>query len=136
LGICLAAIYQWRKTLLAPIFVHSLFNAMQMIGLLIMMSANANAPMIGVVSEKHADGLRVTVVSENSGAEEAGIQVGDIITEIDGRPVTSRKDLFEITRKCKVGDMVKLKLIRDKTPMNKSVVLGSRDKRNKPTEKP
>jgi len=136
LGVCLAVIYQWRKTLLAPIFVHSGFNLMSMIGLLMMMMAHANTPMIGVSSEEHPDGLRVTMVSEDSGAEKAGIQVGDIITKIDGQAVKSRKDLFTITRTCKVGDMVKLKLIRDKTPMNKSVVLGSRPEPNKPPEKP
>ncbi len=136
LGVCLAVIYQWRKTLLAPIFVHSGFNIMSMIGLLVMMMANANTPMIGVTGQRQDDGLRIMTVSKDSGAEKADIRVGDIITEVDGQPVKSIKDLIQIMRTCKIGDMVQVNLIRDKTPMNKSVVLGSRGEQSKPPEKP
>ncbi|MDP6547056.1 MAG: CPBP family glutamic-type intramembrane protease [Phycisphaerae bacterium] len=126
LGICLTAIYRWRKTLLTPIFVHAGINVISMTGLLLAMMMHARTPEFGISGEPHADGVRITFVFSETGAERAGIQVGDIIIEIDGRPVQSISDVIQVARAHKIGDVVQITLIRDNTTMDMSVVLGAR----------
>lgn len=62
---------------------------------------------------KFQQGILVQKVTDNGGAEDAGIEKGDIITEIDGKKITSFGKLsFAIGSKYP-GDNVKVKLLRD-----------------------
>ncbi|MCR4437065.1 MAG: trypsin-like peptidase domain-containing protein [Clostridiales bacterium] len=58
-------------------------------------------------------GVYVAEVSLMSGAQKAGIQVGDVITKIDGKAVKSKEELDEIKNTHKVGDEVTLEIYRD-----------------------
>lgn len=126
LGICLTGIYLWRKTLLTPMFVHAGINFVSMSVLLLTMLVYARTPVLGIASAPCADGVRITSVDSESGAGRAGVQAGDILTEIDRRPVRSIRDVIEHLQVRKIGDTVQVTLIRDNTTMEKSVVLGAR----------
>ncbi len=53
------------------------------------------------------NGIYVTKVAEGSAAEKAGIQKGDILTEFDGKDVTSMENMQEILKYYKAGKKVK-----------------------------
>ena len=55
-------------------------------------------------------GFYVSKVVEGSGADKANLQIGNIITEIDGNKVTAFSDLTDIIYDKKKGDKVKLKI--------------------------
>ena len=42
------------------------------------------------------------------------IKVGDVITEIDGKTITTKEELTEIKNTHKIGDKIKLKIYRNK----------------------
>ena len=56
------------------------------------------------------NGIYVTKVAEGSAAEKAGIQKGDILTEFDGKEVTSMENMQEILKYYKAGKKVKVKV--------------------------
>jgi Do/DeqQ family serine protease len=62
-------------------------------------------------------GAVVTEVQPKSPAEEAGIKPGDVITAIDGRPVNSDSDLYNIEGITKIGSTLELKVLRDGKPL-------------------
>ena len=53
-------------------------------------------------------GFMITKVEDNSGAEEAGLEVGNIITKIEGKEVTSFNVISNIIKSKDKGDTVKL----------------------------
>jgi regulator of sigma E protease len=59
------------------------------------------------------NGLMVRAVVENSPAEEAGIEPGDIILEVEGQPVHRRGDLSNIVNSVEEGEEVTLLLLRN-----------------------
>lgn len=59
-------------------------------------------------------GVLVTAVEDNSGAELAGIEVNDIITEIDGQTISSMSDIQSINEAHSVGDIIKVTYYRNK----------------------
>ena len=58
------------------------------------------------------DGVLVKEVTENTAAAEAGIEPGDLIVEMDGKPVRNITELINVMKKKKIGDKVKIKLKR------------------------
>ena len=85
---------------------------------------------------KTANGAVLTQVESGSPAGKAGLKVGDVITEIDGQPVSDAGTLqMEVGQK-QPGTAIKLGIMRDGKPMNVSVTLeamGSRDKNDDET---
>ncbi len=63
-------------------------------------------------------------VIENSAAEKAGLQEGDIITEFEGKKVVSFSELAQIIRSKKIGDSVRITYIRDGQQKETSATLG------------
>jgi serine protease Do len=80
---------------------------------------------------KTANGAVVTQVESSSPAGKAGLKVGDVITELDGQPVSDAGTLqMEVGQK-QPGTTIKLGVMRDGKPVNVPVTLeamGSRDK--------
>lgn len=58
------------------------------------------------------EGVAVLTVVEGSGAEEAGIEPGDVIVSAGGEPLRSVEDLFEILRNRNPGDRLELEIVR------------------------
>ena len=67
-------------------------------------------------------GVLVGKVLKGMPAEHAGIQVGDLITAVDGEPVSSAGEIIEALRD-KSGETVVIDLIRDGRPMSFDVEL-------------
>ncbi len=59
-----------------------------------------------------SQGAYVGDVYAGSAAEEAGIQAGDVITELEGRPVRSASELQELVARHRPGDKVRIKFYR------------------------
>ena len=59
------------------------------------------------------DGVLVTTVTDGSAAQRAGIKAGDVITSINGEPVTSRSELVSALRRAD-GEEITIGLVRDK----------------------
>ncbi|MFD8969105.1 S1C family serine protease [Streptomyces sp. NPDC059568] len=100
-------------------------------------TGKATHPVIGVSldMEYAGDGARVgtkaadggpAVTSGGPGAK-AGIQAGDVITEVDGRRVHSGEELIVKIRAHRPGDRLELTLLRGGRERTLTVALGSAD---------
>ena len=58
-------------------------------------------------------GVIVTEIEADSAAEKAGLKVGDVITMLESRRVTSVNDIRNINGLLRVGEQINLKIIRD-----------------------
>ena len=69
------------------------------------------------------EGVYVESVADHSGAKEAGVKAGDIITAVDGKKVASNSELQEMVSRFRPGDKVTLTLLRDKKSETLEVTL-------------
>jgi serine protease Do len=72
-------------------------------------------------------GVIINEVRKDGAAYEAGLKEGDIILSVDGKEVNASNQLQTVIASKHPGDVVTLKLIRDKTMIEKKVKLGARD---------
>ncbi len=72
-----------------------------------------------------SQGLYVAGVVPGGPSDDAGLQVGDIITEINGQPATSADQLAAITITKRQGDTVKLTYVRNGKSTTTTVTLGA-----------
>lgn len=68
--------------------------------------------------------VRVAEVAPKGLAEQAGLKVGDVIQEIDGKKVKSRRELFEVLSQHNPGDKVKVKVLRGKETKELTLTVG------------
>ena len=71
-------------------------------------------------------GVLVANVVPGDPADQAGIQPNDIITEIDGKKVTTSRDLTNLAAKLGVGDAARVTLLRDGRQKTLDVKVGKR----------
>jgi len=126
LGLVLTAVYEWRKTLVTPILVHSGVNFVAAVGTVVMMIINANTPVMGIICDPDATQCVILEVSPNSPADAAGIQTGDIIKSIDRRPIRDFSQLLKTLKIYRPGEAVKVTLDRSGTELEVTVVLRRR----------
>ena len=69
-------------------------------------------------------GAMITEVLEGSPADDAGLKVTDIITEMDGNPVTSIADISGYIAAMKPGDTISLTIVRSGEELEVEVTLG------------
>jgi len=112
IGLALALLYEWRKTLVAPVLMHALVNALAMVIMAQSIAADAAAPRLGVYGETHERGVRLTDVVPDTAAASAGLQVGDVILSVDGERVADLPSLTKAVRKREVGQTVVVEFIR------------------------
>lgn len=72
---------------------------------------------------KTGSGIYIMSVSDNGGAQEAGLRKGDIIKKIDGAPIDSYSDLSAAIGSKRPGDKVSVSFIRNGKENTSSVVL-------------
>jgi putative serine protease PepD len=72
-----------------------------------------------------SQGLFVQAVVPGGPSDDAGLQAGDIITEIDGQPATSTDQLSAITLTKSPGDTVKVTYERDGQEHSTTITLGT-----------
>jgi membrane protease YdiL (CAAX protease family) len=123
IGVCLAVIYDRRRTLLTPIMVHAIQNSIAVVRTAVLMIAAANAPRLGVIGATVERGYQIDAVQPGSTAQEIGLRPGDVITAIDDENVREGESLTSILRQKQIGDKAAIKIIRDNRPSIKEAVL-------------
>ncbi|WP_316748149.1 trypsin-like peptidase domain-containing protein [Streptomyces herbicida] len=98
----------------------------------------ATHPVIGITLDMGytGDGARIgtkgakgsAAVTTGGPGDRAGLRSGDVITEVDGRPVHTGEELIVKTRAHRPGDRLRLTVERDGTHRSVSLVLGSSDR--------
>jgi membrane-associated protease RseP (regulator of RpoE activity) len=92
-------------------------------------SPSSESPaVLGILGLSAPDGRGVTVarVVPDSGADEAGLEPGDLITDFEGTKVTSMEDLTTAMDKFKSGDEVTVTYEREGRSETAEVELGTR----------
>ena len=81
--------------------------------------STSNRVMLGVtvftqsnVSDVLPNGAIVSNVNDNSNAKRGGIQVGDVIVEVNGTMISSSTDLVNFIQNCKENDTLTVKVYR------------------------
>ena len=75
---------------------------------------------------KNAEGVIISDIKKNSPAEKAELKVGDIILEINGEKIQSEETIIGIINDAKAGDVLDLKIYRDKRTFNVNLTLEKR----------
>ncbi|KEI12373.1 peptidase [Clostridium novyi B str. ATCC 27606] len=88
-------------------------------------------PMMGVngrsVVNGNGNGIKGVYISEvikDSSAESAGIKPTDIITELNGKPISNLQDIENILQNHKFGDNIKCKIWRNEKIVELNVILS------------
>jgi S1-C subfamily serine protease len=71
-------------------------------------------------------GLVVVNVEPNGPADRAGVLLGDILVALDGNPVTDPRDVLAALTPEKVGQAIRVRLLRGGQPTDLSVTVGQR----------
>jgi S1-C subfamily serine protease len=74
------------------------------------------------------EALLVVAVTKGGPAESAGIQVGDILTEFDGRAVGSPEELLDLLVAERIGRALPTRVLRGKTLMEVKIAVGERSR--------
>ncbi len=126
IGLLLAAVYEWRKTLLATVLVHGMYNSIAILAIATAVIANAKAPMLGVACSPNVnDRAVVDKVIPGSPAEKSDIRPGDVIIRYNRYGVTDGGQLIRLVRAGKVGDESTVEIIRGEARIRKRVALRS-----------
>lgn len=80
--------------------------------------------LLGVMSEKHEKGAKVTSVTKESGAAKAGLQKDDIITKVNDAIINGSESLYETIGKYKPDDKVTIHYLRDGQEKTTTATLG------------
>jgi serine protease Do len=78
---------------------------------------------LGVPVDK---GAVVQDVTEGSPAENGGLQVGDVVTEFDGKSIATSTELVRAVRAAKAGDKVSFTYYRGDNKRDGKLTVGSR----------
>jgi uncharacterized protein len=111
-SLVIGAVYEWRKTLVATVLLHATVNAIGLVLITWVFAADANAPRLGLYGSAHNGGCLVTQVVPDSAAEKAGLQPGDVVVSVDGKPVADIPGIFQVVRTKSVGDTVAIEFQR------------------------
>lgn len=75
---------------------------------------------------KGTDGVLINQVYADSAADKAGLQVGDIVTEINGKRTTDNRVLLNTIAQYKPGEKISIKVFRKGKEKSFDVTLGDR----------
>lgn len=73
-----------------------------------------------------AEGVIVSEIQRGGPADKAGLKVGDILLEANGRKIGSEDDLYVLLSDARPGETVAFKVFRDKQTLTVTVTLGRR----------
>ena len=105
------------KDMITSIMEHGYVTGKPNVGIL-MNDVNEAAQRYGVPA-----GAEVMAVLEGSGADKGGLQVGDIITAVNGETVESSDALKSAVQDCKAGEQVTFTVYRDGDTLDVTVTL-------------
>ncbi|MEL6122410.1 MAG: S1C family serine protease, partial [Bacteroidota bacterium] len=81
---------------------------------------------IGIDLENTASGPTIKVVELNGPANQAGLRVGDVITQVNGARILQHVDLTDLMAFYRPKDKIKVEFLRDGEGMELAVYLGRR----------
>ncbi len=86
------------------------------------------AALLGVMGSLDANaGCGISTVNDGSAAQEAGIQIGDVITKVNDRPVTEFQQLITVVGSFKPGKVIDIELQRGEKLVRTKATLKVRD---------
>ncbi|MEX0718801.1 MAG: CPBP family glutamic-type intramembrane protease [Planctomycetaceae bacterium] len=127
LGLLLTFLYEWRKTLAAPILAHTGMNFLAAAGMLAMMVEIADSPVLGVRCNDRNGACEVVEVFPDSAAELAGILPGDVVVAVDEWRTADYRELVDALRLYRPGDSVVVTFQRDGSHWATTAILRSRE---------
>jgi glutaredoxin 3 len=77
------------------------------------MAARHARPKLGLIVANAPDGARVGAVRPDTVGAAAGVQDGDVVVELSGRPVTNADDLAEIAMHLQFGVPTSMQILRN-----------------------
>lgn len=80
------------------------------------------------------DGVYVNSISEDGNGAEAGLEEGDVITKVDGKPIVKMSELQEMINAKRPGDKITLTYLRNKKKIEKTITLKNAQGNTKPIE--
>jgi putative serine protease PepD len=89
-------------------------------------TGKAQHALLGVNVKTASTGVGIAQVEQGSGADAAGLKVGDVITAVDGTKVTNAERLRAVIAAHAPGDRLSLTLLRSGKSSTVTVTLGSR----------
>ena len=91
-------------------------------------SGSGYGPWFGSIPDfgEGIKGVKFADVRDGSPAAKAGFLAGDIMIEFDGKPIQNLYDFTYALQAKKVGDEVKVKVMRSGKPIEANVVLAKR----------
>ena len=72
------------------------------------------------------NGIYVASVSKGGPAEKAGLEVGDIITKLDGQAIGSMDEMIQLMESKNIGDTITLSYVRDGQENTATVTIGDK----------
>jgi serine protease DegQ len=84
--------------------------------------------LVAAFSLQNVDGVLIRVVLKDGPADHAGLQVRDVVQQIDGKPTHDGSALLSQIAALTPGQQAMLKVLRDKKPIELPVTIGKRPK--------
>lgn len=81
---------------------------------------------IGIAVAEVENGLKITDVDEESAAGKAGIKISDILTTVEGKPVSKKDELITLMKEKSNGEDLSLSLLRNGKKIDHKLNLGPR----------
>lgn len=88
---------------------------------------------LGVYSSGEEQGAQVTEFTSASAAEEAGMQIGDVITAVNGTAIKNHDELWNEIAKYKPDEVIRVTYLRDNQSLQADATLKTCDTQNKIT---
>jgi predicted metalloprotease with PDZ domain len=126
IGMGLGVVYLWRKMIVTSMFMHAFQNGAALALMLLFLTLMSNGPWLGVGGEAVKEGLLITQLVPDGPVAKAGLQIDDIITTLDGKPVSDIGSLMQILLVHKAGDRVSVAYIRASVKEQLEVILEKR----------
>jgi|GEM_PF-3691060 membrane protease YdiL (CAAX protease family) len=130
LALILAGVYQWRKTIVAPIVVHAGHNLLYAVYFTWLLLVNVYTPIFGIQGTD-GDKITVTLVRPNATAMLSGIEKDDVIVSFNGNAVSDLMVLHGHVMATKVGETVPVVVSRDAKKITLPVTMQNRFYSNK-----
>jgi serine protease DegQ len=80
------------------------------------------------------DGAIIAGIMRNGPADRAGVKVGDILVEVDGKPVTNTAAMLNVIAQLQPGSTARFRFVRDGETVELPIRIGKRPKPGSPRE--
>lgn len=92
----------------------------------VIVKRNLNRGQIGVMISDTKGGVQILSFPENSTAKAAGLLIGDVITGVNDKVISSMQGLVDALTPYKPGDVVSINFVRGDRMMKKDVTMAKR----------